>query len=152
MISFQLTDEQKALQNLARDFAKNEVALKAAHHDETGEFPRAILQKAWDAGLMNTHIPEKHGGAGLGVLDGVIVAEEIAYGCTGIMTAMEANGLAQAPVIVAGNEDQCERFLRPLAEKLSFAAYGVTEPGAGSDVAGIQTRAVKKGDEYVLNG
>lgn len=152
MIGFELTEEQKMLQDMARDFARNEIAPKAAHHDETGEFPREILAKAHAAGLMNTHIPPEYNGAGLGVLDGCIIAEEIAVGCTGIMTAMEANGLAQAPVIVAGNEDQKKQFLQPLTEELRFCAYGVTEPGAGSDVAGIGTRATKKGDDYVLNG
>jgi acyl-CoA dehydrogenase len=152
MVDFSLTDEQKALQDLAREFAAKEIAPAAAHHDQTGEFPKEVLQKAFDLGLMNTHIPQDFGGLGLGVLDGCLIAEETAHGCTGISTAMEANGLAQAPVIVGADEDQKKRFLVPMTEKLSFAAYCVTEPAAGSDVQGIKTVAKKNGNDYVLNG
>jgi len=100
MIDFSLTEEQQALQELARKFAREEMAPKAAHHDETGEFPAEIARKAWELGLMNTHVPPEYGGMGLGVLDGCIITEELAWGCTGIATAMEANALAAAPVIV----------------------------------------------------
>lgn len=152
MVDFSLSEEQLEFQNLARDFAQKEVAPKAAHHDETGEYPHEIIKKAHDLGLMNTHIPEEYGGMGLGVLDGCIISEEIAAGCTGIGTAMEANGLAQAPVIVAGNDDQKKRFLTPMTEEPLLAAYCVTEPGAGSDVAGMKTTAKLVGDEYIVNG
>ena len=152
MIDFSLSEEQVALQDLARKFTKEEILPKAAYHDETGEFPRAIVTKAWDLGLMNTHVPPEYGGPGLGVLDGCLITEEFAYGCTGIATAMEANTLAAAPVIVAGNDEQKKRFLGALTAEPIFAAYCVTEPGAGSDVAGIRTTAKKVGDEYVLNG
>ena len=152
MIDFSLTEEQVQLQELARKFAKEEIIPKAAHHDQTGEFPREIVKKAWEIGLMNTHVPEEYGGAGLGVLDGCIITEEFAYGCTGIATAMEANGLAAAPVIVAGNEEQKKEFLGRLTREPLFAAYCVTEPGAGSDVAGIRTSAKRVGDDYVING
>ncbi len=152
MIDFSLTEEQQALQELARKFAREEMAPKAAHHDETGEFPREIAKKAWELGLMNTHVPPEYGGLGLGTLDGCIITEELAWGCTGIATAMEANALAAAPVIVAGNEEQKKEFLGRLTSEPLFAAYGVTEPGAGSDVAGIRTKARKVGDEYVIDG
>jgi acyl-CoA dehydrogenase len=152
MIDFSLTEEQQALQDLARKFAREEMAPKAAHHDETGEFPRDIAKKAWELGLMNTHVPPEYGGMGLGVLDGCIVTEELAWGCTGIATAMEANALAAAPVIVAGTEEQKKEFLGRLTAEPLFAAYAVTEPGAGSDVAGIRTKARKVGDEYVIDG
>lgn len=152
MIDFSLTEEQQALQELARKFAHEEMAPKAAHHDETGEFPRAIATKAWELGLMNTHVPPEYGGMGLGVLDGCLITEELAWGCTGIATAMEANALAAAPVIVAGSEEQKKEFLGRLTSEPLFAAYAVTEPGAGSDVAGIRTKAKKVGDEYVIDG
>ena len=152
MIDFSLTEEQVQIQELARKFAKEEIIPKAAHHDQTGEFPREIVKKAWDIGLMNTHVPEEYGGAGLGVLDGCIITEEFAYGCTGIATAMEANGLAAAPVIVAGNEEQKKEFLGRLTKEPLFAAYCVTEPGAGSDVVGIRTSAKRVGGDYVING
>ncbi len=152
MIDFSLTEEQQALQELARKFAREEMAPKAAHHDETGEFPREVAKKAWELGLMNTHVPPEYGGMGLGTLDGCIITEELAWGCTGIATAMEANALASAPVIVAGNEEQKKEFLGRLTSEPLFAAYAVTEPGAGSDVAGIRTKARKVGDEYVIDG
>ncbi len=152
MIDFSLSPEQLKLQEKAREFAKNEIAPKAAYHDKTGEFPRDICRKAWELGLMNTHVPKEYGGLGLGVLEGCIVAEEIGAGCTGIGTAMEANSLAEAPIIVAGNDDQKKRFLTTLCKNFGFAAYAVTEPEAGSDVARIQTSAKKTGDDYVLNG
>ncbi len=152
MIDFSLSEEQKALQSLAREFARKEILPKAAHHDETGEYPHEILKQAWEIGLMNVHIPEQFGGLGLNALDGCITAEEIAYACTGIGTAMEANNLAEAPMIVAANEDQMKKYLQPMTEKYSLAAYCVTEPGAGSDVQGIQTTAEKKGDKYIING
>jgi acyl-CoA dehydrogenase len=152
MIDFSLSDEQKQLQELARKFAKEEIIPKAAHYDETGKYPVDIAKKAWELGLMNTHIPAEYGGLGLGVLEGCIITEELAYGCTGIATAMEANTLAAAPLMVAGNEEQKKEFLGRLTAEPKFAAYCVTEPGAGSDVAGIRTTAKKDGGDYVING
>jgi len=151
-MDFTLNDEQRALQELARDFARNEIEPVAAHHDRTGEFAMEVYRKAHSLGLMNTHIPEAYGGPGLHVLDNCLLAEEMAAGCSGIYTCMEVNSLAAAPLLVAGTEDQKQRFLTPLSRELSFASYAVTEPDAGSDVAGIGTRAVKDGDNYVLNG
>merc|ERR550537_2070222 len=150
--SLQLTEEQEALKQLARDFAKNEMIPVAAEYDRTMEFPQPIFEKAWELGLVNTHVPESCGGLGLGCFEGVLIGEELAYGCTGIMTAMEGNGLASAPVIIAGTEEQKKKYLGRLTEAPLMAAYGVTEPGAGSDVAGLSTTAVKKGDDWVLNG
>ncbi|XP_028035431.1 probable medium-chain specific acyl-CoA dehydrogenase, mitochondrial isoform X2 [Bombyx mandarina] len=149
---FELTDEQKALQELARKFTKDEIIPVAGQYDKTGEYPWPVVKKAWEVGLMNGHIPEHCGGMDMGVFDGCLVAEELAYGCTGIMTAMEASGLGQTPVIIAGNKEQQKKYLGRLIDEPLVAAYGVTEPGAGSDVAGIKTRAEKKGDEWILNG
>jgi acyl-CoA dehydrogenase len=152
VIDFSLSEEQQQLQELAREFSRKEIAPRAAHHDATGEFPLEICRKAWDLGLMNTHVPEAYGGAGLGVLEGCLVAEEIAWGCTGIGTAMEANTLAEAPIIVGASDEQKKRILAPMTREFKFAAYCVTEPQAGSDVLGIQTTARKVGDDYVLKG
>ncbi|XP_004929915.1 medium-chain specific acyl-CoA dehydrogenase, mitochondrial isoform X2 [Bombyx mori] len=149
---FELTDEQKALQELARKFTKDEIIPVAGQYDKTGEYPWPVVKKAWEVGLMNGHIPEHCGGMDMGVFDGCLVAEELAYGCTGIMTAMEASGLGQTPIIIAGNKEQQKKYLGRLIDEPLVAAYGVTEPGAGSDVAGIKTRAEKKGDEWILNG
>ncbi len=152
MVSFHLSEQQLKIQSLARDFAIREVAPKAAYHDQNAEFPREICKKAWELGLMNGHIPEEYGGLGLGVFDSCLIAEEIAAACTGIGTAMEANNLAEAPLIVAGSDEQKRKFLTPMTEDLLFAAYCVTEPDAGSDVAAIKTTARKLGDEYIING
>lgn len=152
MIDFELTDDQLAFQKLAREFAAREIAPKAAHHDETGEFPWDICKKAWETGLMNTHIPAEYGGLGLSVLDGCLIAEEVAAACSGIGTALEANTLAEAPVIVGGSDEQKKKWLGMMVEEFKLAAYCVTEPDAGSDVAGIKTTARKVGSDYVING
>ena len=144
-----ITDEQKAFQELARSFARDEMMPKSAEYDESGKFPQEIFEQAWELGLVNTHIPVEQGGMGLHCLDGVIISEEFAYACTGMSTAMEANLLAAMPVIIGGSKEQKDNYLGRLLEAPIQAAYGVSEPGAGSDVAAIQTRADKKGDEYV---
>lgn len=151
-ISFELSPEQKDLQKLAHEFARDVIRPVAGHHDETGEWPDGPLKKAWDLGLMNIHIPESCGGLGLGTFDGVLIDEELGWGCTGVATAMTANSLAQVPVIVAGSEAQKKKWLAPFTEAPLLCSYAVTEPNAGSDVAGIKTTAVKKGDKYILNG
>ncbi|XP_078685911.1 medium-chain specific acyl-CoA dehydrogenase, mitochondrial-like [Branchiostoma floridae x Branchiostoma belcheri] len=150
--SFELTDEQREFQELARKFAREEIIPVAAEYDKTGEYPVPVLKKAWELGLMNTHIPAECGGMDLGIFDACMITEELAYGCTGIQTAIEANSLGQMPVIIAGNAEQKKKYLGRMTEEPLMCAYGVTEPGAGSDVAGIKTKAVKKGDEYILNG
>src|SRR3989441_11145268 len=126
MVDFALTNEQQQLRALAHEFAEKEIVPKAPHHDQTGEFPRDICRKAWGLGLMNTHVPETCGGPGLGGLDGCIIAEEIAWGCTGIGTAMEANTLAEAPGIGGGADEQKKRVLTPLTKEVRPAAYCVT--------------------------
>ncbi len=152
MIGYDLSEEQQMFQTTAHNFAKNVLRPAAPHHDETGEFPWDVLQQAWDLGLLNSMIPESVGGMGLGCLDACIIAEETAWGCTGIGTAMEANGLAEAPLIMFGTDEQKKKYLGPMTEELQLAAYCVTEPGAGSDVQGVKTRAEKKGDKWILNG
>jgi acyl-CoA dehydrogenase len=149
---FELSDEQREIQTVARKFAREEIAPVAAKHDQSGEYPWDLVKKAWSLGLINNHIPAEYGGTDLSVLTSCVIAEEMAWGCTGIQTALEATGLGQTPVIIAGNDAQKKKYLGRLVEEPLVAAYGVTEPGAGSDVNGLKTRAVKKGDEYILNG
>ncbi len=152
MISFQPTEEQVALREMAHSFAENELRPATEHHDKTGEFPHAILERAHALGLMNLHVPERFGGLGFGVIDGCIIAEELAWGCSGIATAMEANGLALHPVIAGASDFLMEKYVAPMMERYSLAAYALTEPGAGSDVQALRTRAVKQGDRWILNG
>eukprot|EP00794_Sanderia_malayensis_P015888 gene15888-17488_t len=150
--SFEYTEEQKEFQELARKFTAEEIIPVAAEHDKTGEYPWEIVKKAHALGLVNGHIPTKYGGLGLSSTAGCLIVEELAYGCSGIQTAVEANSLAEAPVIYGGNDTQKRKYLGRMIEECLMAAYCVTEPGAGSDVAGIKTKAEKVGDEYVING
>ncbi|MCC7430303.1 acyl-CoA dehydrogenase family protein [bacterium] len=151
-MNLDLSEEQQQIQDLARDFAQNEILPKAAHHDRTGEYPLEIIKKAWEIGLTNVHIPESCGGMGFGVLEDSIISEELGAACTGISTAIEANSLAEAPIIVGASEEQKKEFLAPMTEECLLASYCVTEPGAGSDVQGIKTTATKVGNDYVING
>lgn len=152
MVSFDLSSEQKQLKALAHDFAVKEMRPKAAHHDETGEWPDSVLRKAFELGLINCHIPEQFGGQGLSTFDASLIDEELGYGCTGITTALTANSLAQIPIIIAGTDEQKKQWLAPFASEHAICSYAVTEPSAGSDVANIVTMAIKKGDDYVING
>jgi acyl-CoA dehydrogenase len=151
-VSFALTDEQKALRELAREFAANEIRPKAAEYDEHSTHPVDIIAKAHEVGLMNLHVPEEHGGLGLSAFDGMLAGEEISWGCSGIGTAICANGLGSGPVILAGSEEQKAQWLPPLLEEPILCSFGLSEPEAGSDVARMKTTAVRRGDEYVLNG
>ncbi|XP_029055655.1 probable medium-chain specific acyl-CoA dehydrogenase, mitochondrial [Osmia bicornis bicornis] len=150
--NFELNETQKEMQELARKFTKEEIIPVAAEHDRTGKYPWDIIKKAWGLGLLNKHIPQHCGGMEVSTFDGCLVAEEFAYGCTGISTALEGSGLGQAPVIAAGTKEQHKKYLGRLLEEPLVAAYCVTEPAAGSDVAGIKTKAEKKGKEWILNG
>jgi len=149
---FDLPDETKQLQETARTFSHNVIAPAATHHDKTGDYPWEIIKKAHNIGLLNTHVPEAYGGLGLSLFEGTVISEELAWGCTGISTAIEGNTLAESPVIIAGNEAQKKKYLGRMIEEPLVASYCVTEPGAGSDVAGAKTTAVKKGNSWVLNG
>ena len=151
-MSFSPTEDQRQFQQLARTFAQDVMIPRAAEHDLTMKFPERVFEQAWELGLVNAHIPAEYGGMGLHTLDGVIIAEELAYGCSGMSTAIEANTLAEMPVILAGNDEQKKKYLGRMTEAPLKAAYCVSEAGAGSDVAAITTRAEQKGDEWVING
>jgi acyl-CoA dehydrogenase len=152
MIGFDLTPEQEAIRDLARDFAAKEITPRAAHHDRTGEFPTEICKKAHAAGLMNTVIPSDYGGSGLGGIEDCLIHEELAYGCAGIMLPVVANNLACQPLNLSASDAQKKEFFGRLIDECSWAAYCLSEPSAGSDVLGMKSVAVKKGDKYVLNG
>jgi acyl-CoA dehydrogenase len=147
-----LTEEQLALIQTARDFTRKEIIPVAGEYDESGEFPRDILKRAWETGLMNVEIPEEYGGIGLGCLDHCLVLEEVSYGCLGFNTSLAGNMLASLPLLIAGTDEQKKKYLARLIDEPIFAAYACSEPDAGSDVAGMTTRVEKHGDEYVLNG
>jgi acyl-CoA dehydrogenase len=152
MINFELSEQQKALQDTARKFARQEIMAVAAKYDQSMEYPWDVIKKAHAAGLLNLMLPEQYGGLGLSHVDQMLIVEELSYGCAGIATAMAANDLALGPLLLAGTPAQIEELTAPMLEDAKMAAYCVTEPGAGSDVAGIRTTVRRDGDHYIMNG
>ena len=152
MIDFELTDEQKALQDLARKFALQDIRPIAAACDRDSEFPQELFRKAWENGLMNEFVPTEFGGLGLSLMDTCVLIEEIAYGCPGIATSLFCNNLALAPIMVAGTHAQQEKYFSKFMSEYQLASFCLSEPGAGSDVAGLATKVTKDGDDYILNG
>jgi acyl-CoA dehydrogenase len=152
VVDFTLTDEQQSMREMAHDFAEKEIRPVAWEFDKDGTWPQEIIEKAWELGLMNGHLPAEYGGPGLGYLDGAVLEEEIAWGCSGIGTSLTCNGLATAPVALAGSEELKKDYLGRLSEAPLLASFCLTEPDAGSDVSGMKTNAVRKGDKWVING
>jgi acyl-CoA dehydrogenase len=151
-IDFTLTDEQKQLQALAREFAQKEIIPIAAEYDRREEYPPQILEKAFEVGLANIAIPDYAGGLGLGMLEEVIMGEELGFGCMGIYTILMASELGITPILVGGSPEQQRRFLEPLTQKPALASFALSEPNNGSDASALRTKAVLEGDEWVLNG
>jgi len=152
MFNLSLSDEQKALRDLARHFTQNEIAPLAAEADREEEYPWELLEKAHSVGLTNITVPEQYGGGGLGYFEDCLVAEEIAAGCAGIYSTFVASTLALTPLNIAATPEQMERLIRPFCAEPALAAFCLTESGAGSDVASVRTRARRDGDSYVVNG
>ncbi len=152
MYQFNLSEEQKAIRDTARSFARDVIIPVAGELDEHGTFPHEIGKQAFKLGLMNAEVPEAYGGLGLGTFEHAIISEELSYGCVGVATTISANNLAATPIIVAGTDEQKREFLGRLTHELCYAAYATSEPDAGSDVAGIRTRYERRGDSFVLNG
>ncbi len=152
MLDFELTPEQRTLVDETRRFTREKIVPIAGEADKTHEFPMEVFKEAWELGLVAPNIPEEYGGAGLGEVDHVLVTEELAFGCTGIQTSMTANALAATPILIAGNDAQKKKYLGWLTSEPVFAAYALTEPGAGSDAAAIQTRCRKDGNDWIISG
>ena len=152
MIDFTLTEEELAIREMAHDFAEKEMRPVAWDYDRDATWPQEIIEKAWGLGLMNSHLPEAYGGPGLSYLDGCIIEEEIAWGCSGIGTSLSCNGLATAPVSLGASEELKKEYLGRLSEAPLLASFCLTEPDAGSDVSGMKTTATKRGDKWVING
>jgi acyl-CoA dehydrogenase len=160
MFDLTLTDEQQALIQTARDFARKEIAPVAGHLDEEGLFPHEIMNKAFALGLLNFEVPEAYGGLGLSCLTHTLILEEISWACAGVNTTLAANMLGAMPLLIAGSEAQKQKYLAGLTAGRAkdnkvepmYCCYACSEPDAGSDVAGMRTRVEKMGDEYVLNG
>lgn len=152
MLHFDLSDEQRALQEEARRFSKKEIKPVAIDLDESSKFPENIINKAADLGFTNLSISSDYGGTGLGLVDSCLVIEEIAWGCAGVSTSMVANDLALTPIQIGGNDRQKEQFIGDLIANKKLASFCLTEPGAGSDAASISTSMVRDGDNYIING
>ena len=152
MYGFELTEEQRQLKETVHKFAAEEIIPVAAKYDKAQEFPDDVCRKAWEVGILNPLIPTQYGGLGLSVFDTCLVDEEIIYGCAGIALNMVANNLATTPLLVAGNEAQKKEYLGRLVAEPAYAAFALTEPGAGSDAAAISTTYRRIGDDFVLNG
>jgi len=150
-MNFELSDEQKLIRRTARQFAREEIQPVAAQCDREGSFPMRVFEKAREVGLVNMTVPVAFGGSGWGALESALVTEELGWACTGIAGALGLNSIFADVFHVAGAPElKREAFGRLQAGQ--FGAYALTEPSAGSDVAGIKTRAVRKGDRYILNG
>lgn len=152
MISFSLTEEQLALQEMAREFAEKEMIPNAAKYDKGDQFSEDVMKKAFEVGFLTCTVPEKYGGGEMNDLDTVIISEELAAGCAGMYTTMMVNALAYTPIILFGTDEQKKMFLTPQTEKMSFASFCLTEREAGSDAGALKTRAKKVGKEYIING
>jgi acyl-CoA dehydrogenase len=151
-MDFELDDSLSSLQQTARRFSDEQIAPVAAQYDASGKFPRDLLRMAWELGLSHTFIPEELGGLGLSAVGACVVVEELSRGCSGITTSILSNDLGLMPVLVGGSRDQQREWLAPCTQAFKILAFCLSEPGAGSDVAGLQLHAEKSGNDYVLNG
>ena len=153
-MQFELNSEQKAYQQMAREFADKEITPYARELDENEEFPWEILKKLHSVGLHDLAVPEKYGGPGIDSLSYSLIIEQIARGCAGVTVTSSANGnsLALYPLLLGGTEEQKQRFLPPICKEGKLVTFSLTEPNAGSDVSAIATTARKDGNYYIING
>ncbi len=149
---YYLTDEQRAIRDLAREIAREKIAPVAAYHDETESYPEEVMKFLAQQGMMGIWLPEAYGGTDAGAMGVSLVAEEIAWACAGTATNWGATPLGGYPILLAGTEEQKRRYLPRLAAGEILAAYSLSESAAGSDAAALQTTAARRGDRYILNG
>ena len=149
---FYLTDDQRAIRDLARKIARERIAPHAAHYDETEQYPEESMKAILESGLFGIWVPEEWGGSDMGCLALSVVTEEIAWACAATATQYLDQPLGGLPILLAGSDEHKKRYLPRLATGELLAAYSLSEPGAGSDAAGLRTTAVREGDRYVLNG
>src|SRR6184192_1368127 len=149
---FYLTDDQRMIRDLARKIARERVAPNAARYDEAEAYPEDSIRALIEAGLYGIWVPEAYGGSAMGSLALAIVCEEIAWACAATGTQFLDQPLGGLPILLAGSAEQKKKYLPRLAAGELLAAYSLSEPGAGSDAAGLRTTAVRRGDHYVLNG
>jgi alkylation response protein AidB-like acyl-CoA dehydrogenase len=149
---FYLTDDQRAIRDLARKIAREKIAPRAAYHDETETYPDEAMRAIAEAGLYGVWVPEEYGGSGMDCLSLSLVQEELSYVCAATATNYGSTPLGGLPILFAGTPEQKKKYLPRLATGEITGAYSLSEPGAGSDAASLRTTAVRKGDRYVLNG
>ena len=149
---FYLTDEQRMIRDLARKIARERVAPHAARYDETETYPEDSMRAITEAGLYAIWVPEAYGGTDMGALALALVCEEIAYACAASGTQYLDQALGGLPILTAGTDAQKQKYLPGLASGEILSAFSLSEPGAGSDAAGLKTTAMRRGDHYVLNG
>ncbi len=149
---FYLTDEQHMIRDLARKLARERIAPHAARYDETETYPEDSVRAIVESGLYGIWVPEQYGGSAMGCLALSLVSEEIAWACAATATQFLDQPLGGLPIVLAGSDEQKKRYLPRLATGELLVAYSLSEPGAGSDAAGLRTTAVRRGDRYVLNG
>lgn len=153
MIDFDLTEEQRALQAMVREFVDREVAPRVVHYNREERLPWDLVQRAAELGLIGGVIPEEDGGSGLDYVSWALCVEEVARVCTGLAAVIGfPSSLAGQGLLHWGTPEQKRRFLRPLAQGQILAATAITEPDCGSDAAAMKTQAIRQGDEYILNG
>ena len=151
-MNHELSADQSALVELARRFASEVIRPLASQYDQSAAFPREVVEKAYEVGLINLNLPEEMGGPALGVLDECLVAEELSAGCVGITASLGLNALTATPILLAGSDALKKKYLPRLVEDRQMASYALSEPDMGSDVAALKTRATRKGDTYVIHG
>ena len=151
-MDYLLTEEQKMIKELAHKIAEEKIRPVAAKYDLTEEFPWEVMKVAGESDMFGLFIPEEYGGMGVNVLNLCLATEEFSRACGGIAVCYAASALGTFPIVLFGNDQQKKKYLPDLAKGKKIAAFGLTEPEAGSDAASIKTTAVKKGDHYILNG
>jgi len=153
-MDFSLTEKELKLQERTKEFTRQYITPRAAELEKRDEFPKEVVQKAYEAGLMNLHIPPEAGGPGWSLLAETLVSEATGYGCAGMATSIMCNNLAFAPLVIAATTEQLKKYVQPLitGKEAKFGAFCLTERTAGSDAASVATKAVRDGDEWVING
>jgi acyl-CoA dehydrogenase len=153
-MDYALSEKEQKMFERAKAFTKEHITPRAQELEKKNEFPKEVLQKAYEAGLMNLHIPKEAGGPGLPLLTETLVSEATGYGCAGIATSLMCNNLAFAPLVIGASIEQLQTYVQPLitGKEVKFGAFCLTERKAGSDAAAVATRAIREGDEYVING
>jgi alkylation response protein AidB-like acyl-CoA dehydrogenase len=151
-VDYFLTEEQQMIKDLAAQIAREKVRPVRAHLDESEEFPWDIMKVLAQSDLYGLYIPEEYGGMGGGIFENCLAVEQLATACIGVATTFAASGLGAYPILIGGSVEQKHTYLSQIATGKRLAAFGLTESGAGSDVSGVQTTAVRDGDHYILNG